>query len=159
MKNGRRCIFGSVQVDVGKNSSNDSKHAGAALGIYIGIPHRQQTKILRLWLDHEIDAKQCVTLMVVSHFVNLTVWKHRMSLSTQISGSEKRGWKPYMVFCNERCGGTLVVRHDQWATYMPSQACRFLLYNMVSWLTGIWAFAEVRFLTSNPSALLPQAMP
>jgi len=109
--------LGSVQVDVGKNSSDDSKHAGAALGIYIGVPHRQQTKILRLWLDHEMDAKQRVTLMVVSNFVNLTVWKHRMSLSRQINGSGKRGWKPCIVFCNEcyllsgcgRCSNTCML--------------------------------------------------
>ena len=28
------------------------------MSIYIGVPHRQQTKILRLWLDREMDAKQ-----------------------------------------------------------------------------------------------------
>ena len=136
---GGDAFLGSVQVDVGKNSSDDSKHAGAALGIYIGVPHRQQTKILRLWLDHEMNAKQLVTLMVVSHFVNLTVWKHRMSLSRQISGSEKRGLKPYMVFCHDcyplsdyrRCRDTVVTRRDQWAIYMPSQTCRFLFYAVV----------------------------
>jgi len=98
---GGYAFLGSVQVDVRKNSNNDLKHAGAVLGIYIEVPHRQETKILRLWLDHEMDAKQLVTLMVVSHFVNLTVWKHRMSLSREFNGCGKRGWKPYMVFCNE----------------------------------------------------------
>ena len=109
--------MGSVQVDVGKNSNNDLKHAGAVMEIHIEVPHRQETKILRLWLDHETDAKQLVTLMVVFHFVNLTVWKQRMSLSRHISGSGKPGWKPYMVFCNEcylvsgcgRCSNTYML--------------------------------------------------